>query len=91
MSALMAAVRCLTILEARPILRRRRITTERQIGKVIATTRASFHWTVNIMIIAPMTVRMEVTRSSGPWWASSVISNRSEVRRLIIWPVRLRS
>ena len=65
-SALMPAVRCLTILETLPIFRRRRITTERQMGNIRQTTRASFHWTVNMMIMAPITVRIEVTRSSGP-------------------------
>ena len=40
-------------------------------------------------ISAPIMVTTEVSRSSGPWWASSVSSNRSVVRRLISWPVRL--
>ena len=32
---------------------------------------------------APIMVSTEVSRSSGPWWASSVSSNRSEVSRLM--------
>ena len=41
MSALMAAVRCLTILETRPIFRLRIITNERQTGNIRQTTSAS--------------------------------------------------
>ena len=39
---------------------------DRQTGNIRLTTRASLHCTVNMMIIAPMTVRTEVIRSSGP-------------------------
>ena len=34
-------------------------------------------------------VKPEMSMSSGPWWASSVISKRSLVMRLISAPVRL--
>ena len=39
----------------------------------------------------PMIVRTLMSMSSGPWCASSVISKRSEVMRLMSAPVRLRS
>ena len=38
---------------------------------------------------APIMVSPEITRSSGPWCDSSVISNRSPVSLLIRLPVRL--
>ena len=41
------------------------------------------HWMENITARAPMMVTREMNRSSGPWWASSVISKRSVVMRLI--------
>ena len=49
------------------------------------------HWMENIMPSAPTMVTPEIKISSGPWWASSVISKRSAVRRLMSCPVRLRS
>ena len=39
---------------------------DRHTGNMRQTTMASFHWTENMMIMAPMTVRIEVIRSSGP-------------------------
>ena len=90
-SALMDAVRALTFLETALIFRRRRMSTSRRMGRMITMTSASRHSIENITISEPMMVSMEMIRSSGPWCASSVISNRSLVRRLMSWPVRLRS
>ena len=91
MSALMVAVRCLTLMEAVRMEDRHLHTTSRNTGMIQAITRASCHWMVNMMTSAPRMVTQEMKMSSGPWWASSVMSNRSAVRRLISWPVRLRS
>ena len=60
-------------------------------GIMTATTSASRHSIVAMTVSAPTMVTSEMNRSSGPWWASSVISKRSVVMRLISWPVRLRS
>ena len=90
-SALMAPVFCLAARDAWDIWRRRYITTSRNTGMMQHTTRASRHWMENITARAPMMVTREMNRSSGPWWASSVSSNRSVVRRLISWPVRFLS
>ena len=84
----MAPVFCLTAREARIMLPRMAISTPRNTGTITATTRASCHWMVNMTISAPTMVTAEMNRSSGPWWASSVISKRSLVKRLISWPVR---
>ena len=73
------------------IWRRRYMTTTMKMGMMRLTTSARRHWMENMTIRAPTMVTAEMNRSSGPWWASSVTSNRSEVRRLISWPVRLRS
>ena len=56
-----------------------------------AMTRASRHWIVNMTIREPTMVTPEMKMSSGPWWASSVMSKRSAVRRLMSWPVRFLS
>ena len=66
-------------------------TTRRKIGKITAMTSASRHWMENITANAPTMVIPEMKISSGPWWASSVMSKRSDVSRLISWPVRFRS
>ena len=88
-SALMAAVRFFTPRETLLIFRRRVMTTISRIGRMMHTTRASRHSIVNMTASAPTIVSREIIRSSGPWCASSVISNRSVVRRLMSWPVRL--
>ena len=62
-----------------------------KMGTTANTMRASFHWMATIMHSAPMRVTAEMNRSSGPWWASSVISNRSVVARLMSCPVRFLS
>ena len=67
------------------------ITTSRKRGIINPTISASRHWIVPITTSAPKMVTPDVSRSSGPWWASSVTSNRSDVSRLISCPVRLRS
>ena len=90
-SVLMWPTFCLTATEALLILPRMANTTMRKMGISAATTRASSQRMVAMTISAPMMVITEVSRSSGPWWASSVSSNRSEVRRLISAPVRLES
>ena len=71
--------------------RRWRMMTARKMGRITATTSASRHSMVNMTMSAPAMVMAEVSRSSGPWWASSVSSKRSLVRRLMSWAVRLRS
>ena len=71
--------------------RRRLMMMTRKIGIMTHTTSASRHSTVNMMASAPAMVTIEMKISSGPWCASSVISKRSEGRRLMSWPVRLRS
>ena len=91
MSALMPAVVCLTCREARDMLRRLRFTTMKNTGMSTTITRASRHWMVNMMAMAPRMVTPEMNRSSGPWWASSVMSKSSAVMRLIRWPVRFLS
>ncbi len=53
--------------------------------------RASRHCMENITARAPQIVSMLMRMSSGPWWASSVMSKRSDVIRLISEPVRTRS
>ena len=65
------------------------VMTAMNTGRMHATTSASRHSMENRMASAPTIVSVEMSRSSGPWCASSVISNRSVVRRLMSWPVRL--
>ena len=77
--------------DARPIRPRMAIATVRNTGMVSATITASCQRMDAITMSAPRMVSTEVIRSSGPWWASSVSSNRSEVSRAISLPVRLRS
>ena len=90
-SALMTPVFCLAAREAALIWRRRYMTTTMKMGMMRLTTSARRHWMENMTIRAPTMVTAEMNRSSGPWWASSVISNRSPVTRLMSWPVRFLS
>ena len=90
-SALMVAVFCFTRAEASCMDFRQRHTTSKKMGRMTAMISASRHWIVNMMTRAPTMVTPEMKMSSGPWWASSVISNKSAVSRLISCPVRLRS
>ena len=63
----------------------------RNSGSTMATTSASCQQMQNMAIRAPPMVTKLMSRFSGPWWASSVTSNRSVVSRLMSWPVRLES
>src|SRR5699024_11505790 len=38
------------------------------------------------LIKEPMILIRDINRFSGPWWANSAMSNRSETSLLIIWP-----
>ena len=87
----MAPVFCLAATEARLIPPRSSSSTTRNIGMMTMMRMAIRHSMRNITASAPTMVMTEMVRSSGPWWASSVSSNRSVVRRLISCPVRLRS
>ena len=86
-----APVFCFTPTETLPREDRMDIMTNRKMGTRMPTTRASSQRMVAMTTSAPMMVTEEVSTSSGPWWASSVSSNRSVVRRLISWPVRFLS
>ena len=91
MAALMVPVFCLAARDAALICRRRRSATASSTGSRSSSTSASSQRRQNITTSAPRMVTAEMNRSSGPWCASSVSSNRSLVNRLISWPVRLRS
>ena len=91
MSALMPAMVCLTTREAERMAVRLTMHTTIKMGIKIITTSANCQRMVNMTAIAPITVTKEIKRSSGPWWASSVMSNSSAVIRLIRWPVRFLS
>ena len=91
MSELMTAVFCFTAAEAALMDRRQDQTTAKNTGTMQVITRASRHWMVNMMRRDPTMVTPEMKISSGPWWASSVMSKRSAVRRLMSWPVRFLS
>ncbi len=87
----MPAMVCFCRTDAFIMRRRWMMVKPTKMGTTANTTRASFHWMRIIMQNAPVRVTAEMNRSSGPWWASSVISNRSVVARLISWPVRFLS
>ena len=91
MPALISAVFALTAAEARIMRPRSSIRISRKTGSTTATTRASCQEMKNMATRAPPMVTKLMSRFSGPWCASSVTSNRSEVRRLMSWPVRLES
>ncbi len=88
---LIPAMFCFTRTDARTIRRRWMTVKITKMGTMANTMRASFHWMVSIRQKAPMRVTAEMNRSSGPWWASSVISKRSLVARLMSCPVRFLS
>ena len=69
--------------EALTIFRRWKMVNSTNTGTTANTMRASFHWMVHMSTKAPPKVTTEMNKSSGPWWDSSVISNRSLVARLI--------
>ena len=83
MSALIAPVFFFTRREASRIALRRETMIAINTGIMTATTSASRHSIVAMTVSAPTMVTSEMNRSSGPWWASSVISKRSVVMRLI--------
>ena len=87
----MTAVLRLTSMLASRILMRWLMVNHRHSGNKITSTSVSLTFIVNIRMIAPTIVSVHMRMFSGPWGASSVISNRSLVRRLITVPVRLRS
>ena len=60
-------------------------------GRLTARTSASRHSIPASTTSEPRMVRTLMSMSSGPWCASSVISNRSEVIRLMSTPVRFLS
>ena len=84
----MCPVFSLATAEAWAIRRRMVMATARNTGMVRATTSASCQRMEAITARAPKMVRALVSRSSGPWWASSVSSNRSVVSRDMSLPVR---
>ena len=90
-SPLMPASLAFTSVEACIIFLRLRAVKRTNRGITANTISASCHWMVSMMQKAPRMVTEEMKRSSGPWWASSVISNRSPVTRLMSWPVRFLS
>ena len=87
----MVPVFCLAAREAALICFRRRSAASSSTGSITSSTSASSQRMQNITISAPTMVTREMNKSSGPWCASSVTSNRSLVRRLISWPVRFLS
>ena len=60
-------------------------------GTEIISTSASCHLMRHRTMNAPSSVTNEMNRSSGPWCASSVTSNRSVVTRDMSNPVRFLS
>ena len=90
-SSLIPATRRLTSLDARIIARRLEVMNSRISGTTQMSTSARLRWMRQSTVKAPSSVTTEMNRSSGPWCASSVTSNRSLVTRLISWPVLLRS
>ena len=60
-------------------------------GSTHSSASAMRHSSANMQMNAPTIVVSEMSTSSGPWCASSVISNRSFVTRERSLPVRTRS
>ena len=90
-SPLMPASFTLTSREARAMRLRWMAVNSTNSGITANTRIASSQRMVSMMQNAPRIVTVEMKKSSGPWWASSEISNRSPVTRLISWPVRFLS
>ena len=91
MAAFISAVWRFTSMFAFFMLTRRESVNMMSSGRQTASTSARRHSMPASTISEPMMVRTLMRMSSGPWWASSVISKRSEVMRLMSTPVRLRS
>ena len=89
MAEYISAVLRLTSMLASFILMRCFIVNHAQSGSASVMTSASCHCIANITASAPTIVSVHITMFSGPWCASSVISKRSLVMRLIRTPVRL--
>ena len=87
----MSAVLRLTSTLARFMRRRCESVNHRHSGRITASASASSQRIVKSTISAPRIVSVQITMFSGPWWASSVTSKRSEVMRLISTPVRFLS
>ena len=60
-------------------------------GQQYKHSQGNAHSMQNITAKDPASVTQEITTSSGPWWASSVTSNRSLVTRERSFPVRMLS
>ena len=84
-------MRCLTAREERIIAPRRMATNTTISGTETSSTSASTGSMENRTMNAPTSVTKEMNRSSGPWCANSVMSNRSVVTRDISRPVRFLS
>ena len=65
-SAFMSAILCFTFPDDSIMLRRQKMTTSKNRGSIMSTSRASLHWTVNITTRAPIMVAAEISISSGP-------------------------
>ena len=63
----------------------------RHTGSTTASVSPSRHSSEIITASEPSIVSVQISRFSGPWCESSVISNRSLVMRLIRTPVRFLS
>ena len=87
-AALISPVFFFTSLFAFCIRRRSRMEKARQKGRISTSTMVSFQLMVKRTIRAPAMVMTQVRMFSGPWWASSTISNRSLAIRVIRTPVR---
>ena len=81
----------LTSMFASFIFTRHLSVNHRHSGSSTARTSVSCQFIVNMMSIEPTIVSAQMMMFSGPWWASSVISNRSPVSRLTSVPVRFLS
>ena len=69
------------------MFRRWRMPKMTQAGSMIMRTKVNSGLIVSKMTSAPMMVMEQVRMFSGPWWASSTISNRSLVTRASSTPV----
>ena len=91
MAAVIWAVLRLTSMLAVFMRLRWEMVNHRLSGSTTLSTSASSQRMVNMTIRAPRMVRLQMITFSGPWWASSVTSNRSLVTRLSSTPVRFLS
>ena len=86
-AVLISAIFSFTFFEAAMRFFRERAVCRITIGRKIANMATSSHRIVSMSMSEPLSVKKAIKRSSGPWWASSVISNKSFVMRDISWPV----